>query len=64
MKPNGAQGTVESERWTNSSPNDYYSNGCIKLNPTNIKALFNRLDRIGWPKKLYVVNRPVPVPCP
>ncbi|WP_326770573.1 hypothetical protein OG978_43230 (plasmid) [Streptomyces sp. NBC_01591] len=56
MKPNGKQGTRESERWTNSGPNDYYSNGCIKLNPTNIKDLFKRLDRLGWPKKLYVVN--------
>ncbi|MEU6228526.1 L,D-transpeptidase family protein [Streptomyces sp. NPDC047042] len=56
MKPNGNAGTIESERWTNSNPNDYYSNGCIKLNPTNIKDLFKRLDRIGWPKKLYVVN--------
>ncbi|MEU9094462.1 hypothetical protein [Streptomyces sp. NPDC048428] len=56
MKPNGKSGVIESERWTNSSPNDYYSNGCIKLNPTNIRDLFKRLDRIGWPKKLYVVN--------
>ncbi|WP_411075754.1 L,D-transpeptidase family protein [Streptomyces sp. cmx-4-7] len=56
MKPNGKQGTVESERWTNRNPNDYYSNGCIKLNPTDINDLFKRLDRIGWPKKLYVVS--------
>ncbi|MFJ7199949.1 MULTISPECIES: L,D-transpeptidase family protein [unclassified Streptomyces] len=56
MKPNGQQGTVESERWTDSGPNDYYSNGCIKLNPTNIKDLFKRLDHVGWPKKLYVVD--------
>ncbi|MFD5425458.1 L,D-transpeptidase family protein [Streptomyces sp. NPDC127084] len=56
MKPNGRQGTIESERWTNSNPNDYYSNGCIKLNPTDIKDLFGRLDRVGWPKKLYVVD--------
>ncbi|MFD7533834.1 MULTISPECIES: L,D-transpeptidase family protein [unclassified Streptomyces] len=56
MKPNGKQGTIESERWTNSGPNDYYSNGCIKLNPTNIKDLFKRLDRVGWPKKMYVVD--------
>jgi hypothetical protein len=48
MKPNGKQGTIESERWTNSGPNDYYSNGCIKLNPTNIKDLFKRLDHVGW----------------
>ncbi|MFE0100641.1 hypothetical protein [Streptomyces sp. NPDC059009] len=56
MKPNGRQGTIESERWTNQSPNDYYSNGCIKLHPTHIKDLFKRLDRVGWPKKLYVVG--------
>ncbi|MFF5721244.1 L,D-transpeptidase family protein [Streptomyces buecherae] len=56
MKPNGKQGSIESERWTNSNPNDYYSNGCVKLNPSDIKDLFKRLDRIGWPKKLYVVS--------
>ncbi|MBC3985339.1 hypothetical protein H8N01_22865 [Streptomyces sp. AC536] len=56
MKPNGKQGSIESERWTNSNPNDYYSNGCIKLNPADIRDLFKRLDRIGWPKKLYVVS--------
>ncbi|MFD8692005.1 L,D-transpeptidase family protein [Streptomyces sp. NPDC059651] len=56
MKPNGKSGVIESERWTNSGPNDYYSNGCIKLNPTDIKNLFKRLDGIGWPKKLYVVD--------
>lgn len=56
MKPNGKQGVKESERWTNSGPNDYYSNGCIKLNPTDIRDLFKRLDSVGWPKKLYVVN--------
>ncbi|MFD4859190.1 L,D-transpeptidase [Streptomyces atratus] len=55
MKPNGQQGKVESEKWTNSNPNDYFSNGCIKLNPRDIKDLFSRLDRMGWPKKLYVV---------
>ncbi|MEE4490144.1 L,D-transpeptidase family protein [Streptomyces sp. BE230] len=56
MKPNGKSGVIESERWTNSNPNDYYSNGCIKLNPTDIRDLFKRLDSVGWPKKLYVVN--------
>ncbi len=56
MKPNGKQGTIESERWTNSDPNDYYSNGCVKLNSTDIRDLFKRLDRIGWPTKLYVVS--------
>ncbi|MET8828028.1 L,D-transpeptidase family protein [Streptomyces sp. NPDC004610] len=58
MKPNGKQGTIESEKWTNSNPNDYYSNGCIKLNPSHIKNLFSRLDSLGWQKltKLTVVS--------
>ncbi|EFL27082.1 ErfK/YbiS/YcfS/YnhG superfamily protein [Streptomyces himastatinicus ATCC 53653] len=58
MKPNGRQGSIESEKWTNSNPNDYYSNGCIKLNPTNIKNLFAKVDSLGWSKlaKLKVVS--------
>ncbi|MGW6741542.1 L,D-transpeptidase [Streptomyces sp. NPDC055025] len=58
MTPNAKQGSIESERWTNSNPNDYYSNGCIKLNPSNIKNLFSRLDSVGWGKltKLAVVS--------
>ena len=58
MKPNGGQGRIESERWTNSNPNDYYSNGCIKLNPANIKDLFGKVDSVGWSKlvKLKVVS--------
>lgn len=58
MKPNGRQGTIESEKWTNSNPNDYYSNGCIKLNPANIKNLFAKVDSVGWSKltKLKVVS--------
>lgn len=48
MKPNGGQGRIESEKWTNTNPNDYYSNGCIKLNPTNIKALFAKAGSLGW----------------
>ncbi|MEV5773462.1 L,D-transpeptidase [Streptomyces antimycoticus] len=58
MKPNGRQGSIESEKWTNSNPNDYYSNGCIKLNPANIKNLFAKVDSVGWSKlaKLKVVS--------
>ncbi|MFJ4767604.1 L,D-transpeptidase family protein [Streptomyces uncialis] len=48
MKPNGGQGRIESEKWTDTNPNDYYSNGCIKLNPTNIKALFAKAGSLGW----------------
>jgi len=58
MTRNGGQGRAESERWTNSNPNDYYSNGCIKLNPANIKNLFAKVDSLGWSKlaKLKVVS--------
>ncbi|UQA97249.1 L,D-transpeptidase family protein [Streptomyces halobius] len=58
MKPNGKQGSIESEKWTNSNPNDYYSNGCVKLNPSDIKNLFGTVDRLGWSKlsKLKVVS--------
>ncbi|MFK4213785.1 peptidoglycan-binding protein [Streptomyces sp. NPDC030920] len=31
---------------------DYKSWGCIKITPTDIKDLFSRLDRAGWPKNL------------
>ncbi|MFD4861636.1 L,D-transpeptidase family protein [Streptomyces atratus] len=31
---------------------DYQSWGCIKITPTDIKDLFTRLDRAGWPKNL------------
>lgn len=58
MRPNGTQGSIESEKWTNSNPNDYYSNGCIKLNPNNIKNLFSKIDGLGWSRvtKLYVFS--------
>ncbi|MEU2154626.1 hypothetical protein ABZ532_06320 [Streptomyces sp. NPDC019396] len=39
MTRTGGQGSTESQRWTNSNPNDYLSQGCIKLNPADIKAL-------------------------
>ncbi|MGW4022070.1 L,D-transpeptidase family protein [Streptomyces sp. NPDC005009] len=54
MKPNGKQGTIESERWDGTR--DYYSNGCIKLKPADIKDLFAKAERYGWPKTLYVVK--------
>ena len=54
MKPNGRQGTIESERWDGTR--DYYSNGCIKLKPADIKNLFAKAKRYGWPKTLYVVE--------
>ncbi|MCX5115389.1 peptidoglycan-binding protein [Streptomyces sp. NBC_00378] len=31
---------------------DYQSWGCIKITPADIKDLFTRLDRAGWPKNL------------
>ncbi|MDX3186452.1 peptidoglycan-binding protein [Streptomyces sp. NPDC012486] len=40
----------DSDRWENA--NDYKSLGCIKLKPTDIKDLFNRLDQARWPKNL------------
>ena len=52
MKPNGGQGRIESERWDGTS--DYYSNGCIKLKPADIKNLFGKAGRYGWPKTLTV----------
>ncbi|MET4659649.1 MULTISPECIES: L,D-transpeptidase family protein [Streptomyces] len=54
MKPNGKQGTIESERWDGTG--DYYSNGCVKLKPADIKDLFAKAKRYGWPKTLYVVK--------
>ncbi|MEV6121063.1 L,D-transpeptidase family protein [Streptomyces sp. NPDC052077] len=54
MKPNGKQGTIESERW--DGPNDYYSNGCVKLTPGDIKDLFAKAKRYGWPTTMYVVK--------
>ncbi|MFH9862013.1 hypothetical protein [Streptomyces sp. NPDC017202] len=52
MKPNGGQGRIESERW--DGPGDYYSQGCIKLKPADIKNLFAKAGRYGWPKTLTV----------
>ncbi|MFJ8111311.1 peptidoglycan-binding protein [Streptomyces sp. NPDC096132] len=56
MTRNGGQGSIERERWTDRNPVDFYSNGCIKLRPADIKALFGVLDQVGWPKTLKVVS--------
>jgi hypothetical protein len=49
MTSTGHQGTAESQRWTNSNPNDYLSAGCIKLNPPDIKAFANSWQRYHRP---------------
>jgi hypothetical protein len=49
----GSAGTSEARRW--DGPGDYESNGCVKLNPTDIKAMFHLLDHLGWPTHLRVV---------
>ncbi|MER5428512.1 peptidoglycan-binding protein [Streptomyces sp. NPDC002588] len=56
MTRTGGQGSIERERWTDRNPVDFYSNGCIKLRPNDIKALFKVLDQVGWPKTLKVVS--------
>ena len=50
----GSAGTSEARRW--DGPDDHKSNGCVKLHPTDIKAMFRLLDRIGWPTHLRVVS--------
>ncbi|MFI8187165.1 peptidoglycan-binding protein [Actinacidiphila glaucinigra] len=52
MTKNGGRGSTEATRWDGSG--DYKSLGCIKLAPNDIKDLFARLDRSGWPKTLRV----------
>ncbi|GAB7032985.1 L,D-transpeptidase [Streptomyces sp. NPDC021749] len=59
MNVNGTQGP----RWPgHDSPyrwdgdNDYFSLGCIKLKPTDIKKLFAQAARSGWPTRLKVVD--------
>jgi hypothetical protein len=49
----GGRGNTERRRW--DGPDDYRSNGCVKLHPADIKAMFRLLDRIGWPTHLHVV---------
>ncbi|WP_028964841.1 L,D-transpeptidase family protein [Streptomyces thermolilacinus] len=54
MNRDGTQGRAEERRW--NGPGDYRSNGCVKLKPADIRDLFSRLDRIGWPTHLRVVS--------
>ncbi|MEV0694590.1 L,D-transpeptidase [Streptomyces sp. NPDC050388] len=54
MNSDGSQGRTEARRWDGAG--DYKSNGCVKLNPTDIKKMFRLLDRIGWPTHLRVVS--------
>ncbi|MFD3656829.1 L,D-transpeptidase family protein [Streptomyces sp. NPDC058620] len=56
MNRDGSQGGTERRRWDGAG--DYKSNGCVKLNPTDIKKMFRLLDRddIGWPTHLRVVS--------
>ncbi|MFE3931736.1 L,D-transpeptidase [Streptomyces sp. YIM B13508] len=56
MNRDGSQGSTERRKWTDKNPNDFLSNGCIKMRPEEIKKLFRLLDRIGWPKTLKVVS--------
>ncbi|MFJ1610732.1 peptidoglycan-binding protein [Streptomyces sp. NPDC088253] len=56
MTRTGGQGSGEHQKWTERNPNDFYSNGCIKLRPNDIKSMFRLLDQIGWPKSLKVVS--------
>ncbi|MEU9851350.1 L,D-transpeptidase family protein [Streptomyces sp. NPDC047985] len=55
MNRNGSQGSSEARKWTDRNPNDFLSNGCIKLRPAQISAMFDLLDRIGWPRTLKVI---------
>ncbi|MFI1809060.1 L,D-transpeptidase [Streptomyces sp. NPDC020422] len=52
MNRDGSQGGTERRRWDGDS--DYRSNGCVKLRPDHIKALFDHLAS-GWPTHLRVV---------
>ncbi|MBD0420758.1 L,D-transpeptidase [Streptomyces sp. TRM S81-3] len=54
MNRDGSAGKPEARHW--NDPGDYESNGCVKLNPTDIKKMFRLLDRIGWPTHLRVVS--------
>ncbi|WP_404870724.1 peptidoglycan-binding protein [Kitasatospora griseola] len=42
----------DDDPWRWNGDMDYQSLGCIKLTPTDIKDLFSRLDRAGWPRNL------------
>ncbi|MCX5106996.1 murein L,D-transpeptidase [Streptomyces sp. NBC_00439] len=56
MLTNGGQAPdnwfEKDDTWHWNGPSDYSSLGCIKLEPTDIKDLFSRLDQAGWPKNL------------
>lgn len=52
MNRDGSQGGTERRRWDGVS--DYKSNGCVKLRPDHIKALFDHL-KSGWPAHLRVI---------
>ncbi|WP_051765559.1 L,D-transpeptidase family protein [Streptomyces sp. NRRL F-5135] len=56
MTVNGGQGSGEARKWTDKNPNDFLSNGCVKMRPEEIKKMYRLLDRIGWPKTLNVVS--------
>ncbi|MEU9384816.1 L,D-transpeptidase family protein [Streptomyces sp. NPDC048279] len=52
MLPNGHAGSSEPYRWDGAG--DYKSNGCIKLKPSDIRALRNVQASYPNPHKLYV----------
>ncbi|MFD8595929.1 peptidoglycan-binding protein [Kitasatospora sp. NPDC059646] len=56
MRSDGTQAPdvpfMDDDIWRWNGDMDYQSLGCIKLTPTDIKDLFSRLDRAGWPKNL------------
>ncbi|MFF0629530.1 hypothetical protein [Streptomyces sp. NPDC004296] len=52
MLPSGKPGSSEPYRWDGDS--DYKSNGCIKLKPSDIRALRNLRANYPKPTKLYV----------
>ncbi|KQX50158.1 MULTISPECIES: L,D-transpeptidase [unclassified Streptomyces] len=56
MNRDGSAGSTERRRWDGAG--DYKSNGCVKLNPTDIKKMFRLFNReeIGWPTHLRVVS--------
>lgn len=56
MQTDGSQGDTEPRRWTDTDPDDYLSDGSVKLRPADIKDMFDRLDRLGWPRELKVVD--------
>lgn len=56
MRTDGSQGDTAPRRWTDTRPNDYVSDGSVKLRPADIKDLFDRLDKLGWPRRLTVTD--------